>query len=100
MAASPPTVSAGAGLNVAWSPGSLDDRDAAAARARTDVATISILQQRTAETLDVDLDSAFAVLRGCAGTEQRLLSDAAAAIIRRERPVPGVDAVSARCAAR
>ncbi len=93
-------MSAGTGLSVSWSPESLDDRDAAAARARTDVATISILQQRTAETLDVDLDSAFAVLRRCTRTGQRLLSDAAAAIVRRELPVPGVDAVSARRAAR
>lgn len=106
------------------SPGSLNERDAAAARALTDVATISILQQRTtdhaaraqqqlqqaldsrilieqakgfiAQTLDVDLDTAFAVLRGHARSEQRLLSDTAAAIVRREVAVPTVDARAPR----
>jgi transcriptional regulator with GAF, ATPase, and Fis domain len=96
--------------------GTLDPTDAAAAQALTDVATISILQQRTADsaarveqqlqqaldsrvvieqakgfiahTLDVDMDTAFRVLRSHARSHQQLLADTARAIVQREVPVP------------
>ncbi|MFJ4220074.1 GAF and ANTAR domain-containing protein [Curtobacterium luteum] len=96
--------------------GALNERDAAAAQALTDVATISILQQRTADsaarverqlqqaldsrivieqakgfiahTLGVDMDTAFAVLRGHARSHQQLLAETARAIVQRDVPVP------------
>jgi GAF domain-containing protein len=98
--------------------GALDERDASAAQALTDVATISILQQRTADsaarveqqlrqaldsrivieqakgfiahTLDVDMDTAFTVLRTHARSHQQLLAETARAIVQREVPVPTV----------
>ncbi|MFS0728956.1 GAF and ANTAR domain-containing protein [Curtobacterium sp. 1P10AnD] len=97
-------------------PGGLDDADASAVQALTNVATIGILQQRTADsaarveqqlqqaldsrivieqakgfiahTLDVDMDTAFAVLRSHARSNQRLLAETARAIVQRELPVP------------
>lgn len=100
------------------SPGSLNDGDAAAARALTDVATISILQ-RTAEhatlaqsqlqraldsrvaieqakgfiaqTHQVDLDTAFRLLRSYARSHQLLLMDVARAVTEREIVLPPID---------
>ena len=102
-------------------PGALTDRDAAAARALTDVATISILQQRTADhavraqsqlqqaldsrvaieqakgfiahTHGVDLDTAFALLRRHARSHRMLLRDVAQGVTERTIVLPAVDAV-------
>lgn len=92
-------------------PGRLNEQDAVAARALTDVATISILQQRDADqaartqqqlqqaldsriaieqakgflahTHRVDLDTAFAMLRAHARSHGLLLQDVARAVIER-----------------
>lgn len=97
-------------------PGALNEDDAVAARALTDVATISILQQRTAEhatltqaqlqraldsrvvieqakgfishTHHVDMDIAFRLLRTYARSHQASLSETARAVIRREVVLP------------
>lgn len=98
--------------------GALNARDADAARALTDVATISVLQQRTtdhairvqeqlqraldsrivieqakgfiAQTHGTDLDTAFGLLRSHARSRQELLADTARAIVDRTLPVPDV----------
>jgi transcriptional regulator with GAF, ATPase, and Fis domain len=97
------------------SEGALNGADARAAQALADVATISLLQQRTIEhatltaeqlqrALDsrvaveqakgylsraagVDVDTAFGMIRRYARTSQRRLSDVAAAIARDEVPL-------------
>lgn len=101
--------------------GALNERDAAAAHALTDVATISVLQQRTtdhavrvqeqlqqaldsrivieqakgfiAHTRGTDLDTAFRLLRSYARSHQRLLADTARAIVNRDVDVPQLDNV-------
>lgn len=101
-------------------PGTLDGRDATAARALTDVATITILQQRStdhaartqaqlqqaldsriaieqakgfvAHTHGVDVDTAFALLRGYARSHGMLLRDVAQQVTDRTVTIPGADA--------
>lgn len=100
-------------------PGALNERDAAAARALTDVATITILQQRSADhaartqaqlqqaldsriaieqakgfiahTHGVDLDTAFALLRGYARSHNMLLRKTAQAVTDRSITIPAAD---------
>ncbi|WP_144713119.1 GAF and ANTAR domain-containing protein [Curtobacterium pusillum] len=97
-------------------PGHLNDRDAAAARALTDVATIIILQQQSAghaaraqeqlqqaldsriaieqakgflaHTHQVDMDTAFALLRRYARSHQMLLQEAARGVTERTIVIP------------
>lgn len=97
--------------------GFLDERDALAARALTDVATISILQQRStdqalrtqqqlqqaldsrvvveqakgflAHTHRVGVEDAFALLREYARTSQRRLHDVAQDVVERRLVIPG-----------
>jgi AmiR/NasT family two-component response regulator len=96
--------------------GALNREDALAAQALTDVATISILQQRTLEhanlaqqqlqraldsrvvieqakgfvahTHHVDMEEAFAMLRGYARSHQELLADVARAVVERRLVLP------------
>jgi len=96
--------------------GALNDEDALAAQALTDVATISILQQRSlehatlaqlqlqraldsrvvieqakgfvAQTHHVDMEAAFALLRGYARSHQELLADVARAVVERRLVLP------------
>lgn len=103
------------------SSGSLNPRDAAAARALTDVATISILQQQTADhaqlaqaqlqlaldsrvvieqakgfiahTHSLDIEAAFALLRDYARANHMLLRDVARGVTERTITVPAVDGV-------
>ncbi|OII39207.1 transcriptional regulator [Plantibacter sp. MMLR14_011] len=100
--------------------GALNGADARAAQALADVATISLLQQRTIENatlateqlqraLDsrvaieqakgylaraagVDMDTAFGMIRQYARTRQRRLGDVAAAVAREELPLDEVTA--------
>ncbi|WIB77971.1 GAF and ANTAR domain-containing protein [Curtobacterium sp. MCPF17_002] len=110
------------------STGALNAEDAIAARALTDVATISILQQRTTEHADlvrsqlqqalesrvvieqakgflshthqVNLDTAFTLLRSHARSHQSRLADTARAVVDRMITIPAADtSVSARTAA-
>jgi GAF domain-containing protein len=77
-------------------PGLLDDRDLAGAQAMADIATISILQERTlrearvlaeqakgvlAERAKINLDEAFTLLRTYARTQNRRLHDVSTAVI-------------------
>ncbi|PZF58338.1 transcriptional regulator [Curtobacterium sp. MCSS17_008] len=103
------------------SPGDLDERDLAAVRALTDVATITILQQRSADqaaraqeqlqqaldsrvaieqakgflanTHRVDPDEAFALLRRWARSHNVLLQDAARGVTERRFVIPPIDSV-------
>jgi len=96
--------------------GALNREDALAAQALTDVATISILQQRTlehanlaqqqlqraldsrvvieqakgfvAQTHRVGMEEAFALLRGYARSHQELLADVARAVVERRLVLP------------
>ncbi len=98
-------------------PGRLDDQDATAARALTDVASISILQQRSADqaartrdqlqraldsrivieqakgflahTHQVDPDEAFTMLRGHARSAGLPLREVALAVVERRLAIPG-----------
>lgn len=107
-------------------PHELSEHDAAAVEALTHVATISILEQRTADhavrvqqqlqqalesrvaieqakgfiahTRDVDLDTGFAMLRSLARSRRALLADTAHAVVTRALPVPTVDVVPRRSA--
>ncbi|QZQ53844.1 GAF and ANTAR domain-containing protein [Curtobacterium sp. TC1] len=100
-------------------PGALNEDDAIAARALTDVATISILQQRNVDhatlaqaqlqqalnsrvvieqakgfvshTHHVDMDTAFQLLRGYARSHQIRLADLARSVVRRETVIPTVN---------
>lgn len=100
-------------------PGLLDDRDALAARALTDVATISIMQQRSsdqaavaqqqlqqaldsrvvieqakgflAHTHRIEVDEAFALLRRHARTNRLRLHDVARDVVERRLVIPGSD---------
>ncbi|QZQ53624.1 GAF and ANTAR domain-containing protein (plasmid) [Curtobacterium sp. TC1] len=100
-------------------PGALNEDDAIAARALTDVATISILQQRTTEhanlvetqlqhalnsrvaieqakgflahTHQVDMDTAFTLLRSYARTHQARIADTARDVIARTITIPTPD---------
>ncbi|WIE74956.1 GAF and ANTAR domain-containing protein [Curtobacterium sp. MCSS17_007] len=97
-------------------PGPLDERDLAAIRALTDVASLSILQQRSADqavrtqdqlqraldsrvaieqakgflaqTHEVDLDEAFALLRRWARSNNVLLQEAALGVTARRIVIP------------
>lgn len=101
--------------------GALNGADARAAQALADVATISVLQQRTVETatltaaqlqqaldsrvaieqakgylaraLDIDTDAAREVLRRYARTNQLRLTDVAAAVAREELPIEALTSV-------
>lgn len=103
--------------------GALNADDAIAARALTDVATISILQQRTTEhanivqtqlqhaltsrviieqakgflahTHHVDLDSAFALLRSHARSHQVCIADVARDVVDRVITIPAIAGVTA-----
>lgn len=103
--------------------GALNADDAIAARALTDVATISILQQRTAEHADhvqaqlqqaldsrvvieqakgflshthqVDLDEAFTLLRSTARAHGARIADLARDVVERRVTIPTVDPVDA-----
>jgi hypothetical protein len=96
--------------------GALNRDDALAAQALTDVATISILQQRSlehanlaqqqlqraldsrivieqakgflAQTHRIDMDQAFAKLRAHARSNQELLADVARAVVERRLVIP------------
>ena len=99
--------------------GALNDEDAIAARALTDVATISILQQRSVDhatlaqeqlqralnsrvvieqakgfishTHQVDMDTAFQLLRRYARSHQMPLAELARAVVTRETVLPGTN---------
>jgi GAF domain-containing protein len=105
-------------------PGTVAERDAVAARALTDVATITILQQRSADhaartqaqlqraldsriaieqakgfiahTHGVDLDTAFALLRGYARSHNLLLRETAQRVTDRTITIPATGATIAR----
>ncbi len=100
-------------------PGALNEDDAIAARALTDVATISILQQRNVDhatlaqaqlqqalnsrvvieqakgfvshTHHVDTETAFQLLRGYSRSHQIRLADLARSVVRRETVIPTVN---------
>lgn len=100
-------------------PGTLNEDDAIAARALTDVATISILQQRNVDhstlveaqlqqalnsrvvieqakgfvshTHQVDMETAFRLLRGYARSHQIRLVDLARSVVRRDTVIPTVN---------
>lgn len=100
-------------------PGALNDEDAIAARALTDVATISILQQRSVDhaalaqeqlqralnsrvvieqakgfishTHQVDMDTAFQLLRRYARSHQMPLAELARAVVTRETVLPATN---------
>jgi transcriptional regulator with GAF, ATPase, and Fis domain len=103
--------------------GALNAEDAIAVRALTDVATISILQQRTVEHSDlvqtqlqhalnsrvaieqakgflshthrVDLDTAFTLLRSYARSHQARLADTARDVVERRVTIPGLSGAAA-----
>ncbi len=101
-------------------PGSFDPADTLVAQALADVATISLLQQRSAhrstvlneqlqtalnsrvlieqakgklaERQNIDMERAFTALRGYARSHNRRLSDVARAFIDESEPLPGLAA--------